>query len=149
MERLIKARHLIKYVMEVNRGAESRPPVDRITANTTVPLESKQTINYILRGPSDDQYQLKRQQKKLLRVAKIKAQVNAIHMVGSREETKPIDGLISFPLVNPNKLIVPHYDALVLTLCISSFDVHRMLVDPSSAADFLQLPAFNRMKLSS
>ena len=41
-----------------------------------------------------------------------------------------------------------HYDALVLTLCINGFDVHRVLEDPSSLANLLQLPAFKRMKLS-
>ena len=44
---------------------------------------------------------------------------------------------------------MPHYDALVLTICISGFDVHRVLVDLGSMADLLQLPAFNQMKLSS
>ena len=44
---------------------------------------------------------------------------------------------------------MPHYDALVLTLCISGFDVHRVLVDPGNITDLLQLPAFNQMKLSS
>ena len=43
---------------------------------------------------------------------------------------------------------MPHYDALVLTLYINSFDVHRVLVDPGTATDLLQLPAFNQMKLS-
>ena len=74
--------------------------------------------------------------------------MNAIHISSSREETKPINGPISFPPINPNRVIVPHYDALVLTLCINGFDVHKVLVDPSSAADLLQLPAFNQMKLS-
>ena len=44
---------------------------------------------------------------------------------------------------------MPHYDALVLTLYINGFDLHRVLVDPGSAADLLQLPAFMQMKLSS
>ena len=44
---------------------------------------------------------------------------------------------------------MPHYDALILTFCISGFDVQRVLVDPGSAADLLQLPAFNQMKLFS
>ena len=44
---------------------------------------------------------------------------------------------------------MPHYDALVLTLCINDFDVHRVLVDPGNSADLLQLPAFTQMKLSS
>ena len=42
---------------------------------------------------------------------------------------------------------MPHYDALVLTLCIRDFDVHRVLVDPGSAVDLLQLPFFKYMKL--
>ena len=37
---------------------------------------------------------------------------------------------------------------LVLTLYINGFDVHRVLVDPGSAVDLLQLPAFKQMKLS-
>ena len=79
----------------------------------------------------------------------VKARVNSIHTGGSREETKLIDGPISLPPVNPNRVIVPHYDALVLALCISGIDVHKVLVDPGSAADLLQLPTFNQMKLSS
>ena len=62
-------------------------------------------------------------------------------MLSTREAAvkKPslIDGLISFPLVNSNRVIVPHYDALVLTQCISGFDVHRVPIDPGSATDLL------------
>ena len=68
--------------------------------------------------------------------------INTIYTKGNHEETKPIDGLISFLPVNPNKIIMPHYDALVLTLCINDFDVHRVLVDPGNVMDLLQLPAF-------
>ena len=35
----------------------------------------------------------------------------------------------------------------VLTLCINNFDVHKVLVDPCSAADLLHLPAFQQMKV--
>ena len=104
--------------------------------------ESRPSINYILGDPSNDRYQSKRQQRKLLRASTIKVRVNAIHAEGRHKETKPIDGLISFPHVNPNKIIVSHYDALVLTLYINSFDVHRVLVDFGSAVDLLQLPTF-------
>ena len=67
----------------------------------------------------------------------MKARVNAIHTKCENKETKPIDGPISFPPVNPNRVIVPHYDALVLTLCIDGFDVHRVLIDLDSAVDLL------------
>ena len=58
-----------------------------------------------------------------------------------------VDGSISFPLINPSKVITPHHDALVLTLCINNFDVHKVLVDPGSVADLLQLPPFKQMKI--
>ena len=75
--------------------------------------------------------------------------MNTIHTDSGQGEVDPIDDSICFPPVNPNRVTVTHYDALVLTLCINGFDVHRVLVDPGSAADLLQLPTFTQMKLSS
>ena len=69
-------------------------------------------------------------------------------MEGNHEETKPIDGPISFHPVNLNRIIVPHYDALVLTLCINGFVVYRVLLDLGSATDLLLLLAFKKMNLS-
>ena len=83
-----------------------------------------------------------------MREAIVTDRVNAIHMRGSKEETKLIDIPISFPPINLNMVIVPHYDALTLTLCISDFDVHKVLVDPDSTTDLLQLPTFIHMKIS-
>ena len=83
-----------------------------------------------------------------MRAATVKARVNTIDTSSSREKTDPINGPISFPPVNPHRVNVPHYDALVLTICINGFDVHKVLVDPGSAIDLLQLPAFSQMKLS-
>ena len=68
----------------------------------------------------DDLYQSKRQQKKFIRAALVKARVNVVH-IESSQEAKPIDDPISFALINPNRVIVPHYDALVLTLFINGF----------------------------
>ena len=148
VEKLIKAGHLKRYVREPNHEVESGQAVDRITASMTTPTESKPTINYILGGPFDNLYQSKRQHKKLLRATTVKARVNAIHAKGRHEETKPIDGPISFPPINSNRIIVLHYYALVLTLCIKGFDVHMVLKDLGSATYLLQLPALEQMKLS-
>ena len=135
--------------MEVDQGVESGQPPRRITTSPVAPSEPKLAINYILGGPADDRYQSKRQQKKLVRAATIKARVNVVHTEISQGEAEPIYDPISFPSVNSNRFIMPHYDALVLTLCINGFDVHRVLVDPGSAMDLLQLPTFIQMNLSS
>ena len=83
----------------------------------------------------------------MLRAASVRARVNT---VSTRENTivaQPIDDPISFPPVNPTRVITLHYDALVLTVCINGFDVHRVLVDPGSAVDLLHLPAFKQMRV--
>ena len=68
---------------------ESGQATDRHSASTTGPSESRPTINYISGGSSDDQYQSKRRQKKLLRVAIVKVKVNVVHTERKHEETKP------------------------------------------------------------
>ena len=89
VEKNIKARHLRRYIIEIEHGVESEQVIDRVTIVAIAPSDSRPTINYILGGPSDDQYQSKRQQKKLLRAATIKARINVIHVEGKHEETKP------------------------------------------------------------
>ena len=148
MEKLIKARHLKKYVKEGDHKEESGQAANRIKVGAAIPLEYRPAINYILGSPSNDQYQSKCRQKKLLRAATVKAKINSIHIEGSHEEIKPIDGPMSFPSVNPNRIIVPHYDSLVLSLYINGLDVHRVLVDLDSAVNLLQLAPFKKMKLS-
>ena len=148
MERLIKASHLSRYVQETIHGAEAAPAVERIAANAELPPEPRPTINYILDGSVDDQYQSKRQKRRLLQTATARARVNTIHILDSSRAIQPIDGPISFPPVNPSRVITSHHDALVLTLCINNFDVHKVLVDPGSATDLLQLPAFRQMNIS-
>ena len=81
-------------------------------------------------------------------MATAQARVKTIHIPNSSIATQPIDGLISFPPVNLSRVITLHHDALVLTLCINDFNVHRVLVDPGSAIDLLQLAAFRHMNIS-
>ena len=138
----------MRYIREIDHGVESGQAAIRVTTVMAASSESRPTINYILDRPSDDQYQSKGQQKRLLRAATVKARINAIHAEGKHEETKPIDVPISFPPINLNMVIVPHYDALILTLCINGFDVHKVLIDPGNVVDLVQLPAFKKMKLS-
>ena len=83
----------------------------------------------------------------MLRTASVRARVNTVSAQENITTIQPVDGLISFPPINPTRVITPHYDALVLTVSINSFDVHRVLIDPGSAADLLHLPAFKQMRV--
>ena len=148
VEKLIKAGHLRRYVWEMVREAKSAPAVERIVSNAELPPEPRPTINYIMGGPTDDQYQSKRQKKRLLRAAIVRAGVNTIHVPNNSRAIQPIDDPISFPPVNPSRVITPHHDALILTMCINDFDVHRVLVDLGSTDDLLQPPASRQMNIS-
>ena len=77
----------------------------------------------------------------------VRTLVNTISTPDNSRAIQPVDGAISFPPINPSRVIIPHHDALVLTLCIKNFDVHKVLVDTGSAADLLQLLAFIQMKV--
>ena len=83
----------------------------------------------------------------MLQTASVRGRVNTISNRGDAPAILPVDGSISFPPINPTRVITPHYEALVLTVCINSFDVHRVLVDPGSATDLLYLPTFNQMRV--
>ena len=83
----------------------------------------------------------------MLHAASVRAPINAISTPESGVAIQLVDDPISFPPINPTKVITPHYDVLVITLCINNFDVHRVLVDPGSADDLLHLPAFQQMKV--
>ena len=76
----------------------------------------------------------------MLWAACVRARVNTVSNGGDITAILSVDGPISLPPINPKRVITPHYDALVLTVYINSFDVHRVLVDPGSAADLLHLP---------
>ena len=147
VERLIRAGHLGWYLREPTHRAKVAPTVDRAIAEIEHALEPRSTINFILGGPADSQYQSKKQRRRMIRVASIRARVNVISNRGDIPAVLSVDGPISFPPINPTRVITPHYDALVLTVCINSFDVHRVLIDPGSAADLLHLPAFKQMRV--
>ena len=83
----------------------------------------------------------------MLWTTSVRARVNTISDRGDVPTFLPVDGPISFPLINPTPVITPHYDALVLTICINSFDVHKVLVDLGTMADLLHLPAFKQMRV--
>ena len=148
VEKLIKVEHLRRYIRETVRGAEVASAVERITVNVELLPEPWPTINYILGEQADDQYQSKRHKRRMSHAAAVRARVNTIHILDNSRAIQPINSPTSFPHINPSRLITPHHDALILTLCINDFDVHRVLVDLCSATDLLKMPAFRKLNIS-
>ena len=76
VEKLIRAGHLRGYIRDspppiaatpiAATPIAAAPIAERIAACSELPFEPRPTINYILGGPTDDQYQSSRQRKKLL-----------------------------------------------------------------------------------
>ena len=99
-------------------------------------------------SPTDSQYQSKKQRRKMLRAASVRARVNIVRAQENITAVQPINGPISFPPINLTQVITPYYDALVLTVAINNFDAHRVLVDPGSAADLLHLQTYKQMRVS-
>ena len=147
VEKLIRAGHLRRYLREPTQGAAVATTVGEAVTEIEQAPGPRPTINFILGGPADNQYQSKKQRRRMLRTASVRARVNTISDRGDVPAVLPVDGPISFPPINPTRVITPHYDALVLTLCINIFYVHRVLIDPSSVADLLHLPAFKHMRV--
>ena len=147
VEKLVRAGHLRRYLRDPTRGPTVAPTANKAIVEIEPAPEPRPTINFILGGPTDNQYQSKKQWRRILRAASMKARVNTISNRGDVPAVQPVDGPIYFPPISPTRVITPHYDALVLTVCINNFDVHRVLVNLGSAADLLHLPAFNKMKV--
>ena len=132
---------------EPTRGITAAPTADKAVVDIEHASEPQPTINFILGGPADSQYQSKKQRRRMLWAASVKARVNTVSDRGDVTVVLPVDGPMSFPPINPMRVITPHYDALILTVCINSFDVHKVLINPGSAANLLHLLAFKQMRV--
>ena len=54
IEKLIRDRHLRRYIRELTQGIETTPAAERAIAGTEHPSEPRPTINFILGGSADD-----------------------------------------------------------------------------------------------
>ena len=93
----------------------------------------------------DDEHSSKRKRQRLLRAATVQEHVSPIRTGLSSGSIHPIDGTILFSTVNPARVLQPHRDALILTLGVGDYAVKRILVDPGSSADLLQVAVIKQM----
>ena len=87
VEKLIRAGHLIRYIREPTRGVAVAPTADRVAVDIEHASGPRLAINFILGGPVDNQYQSKKQRRKMLRAALVRARVNT---VSTRENTTAV-----------------------------------------------------------
>ncbi|XP_065623100.1 uncharacterized protein LOC136064794 [Quercus suber] len=69
-----------------------------------------------------------------------------VHLTGSRPKTTRGESpIIGFTEEDARRLHHPHDDALVASIRVGDYNVHRVLIDNSSSADILYYPAFQQM----
>ena len=74
--------------------------------------------------------------------------VHSIQPTGSVPKMPRIDNpVIEFSEDDAWRLHHPHDDALVVSLQIGDYNMHRVLVDNGSSADILYYPAFQQMRI--
>ena len=61
---------------------------------------------------------------------------------------RPVDDTITFLPIYLNRVLQPHEEALILKLGVDEFDLLRILVDPGSSTDLLQMLAYRQMGYS-
>ena len=141
VEDLLKAGHLKQYVRTTSKSGESshghgpRAPIAPVKA----------IINYIHRGPLNDEYNSRRKKQRLLQAATVQEHVSSIRPRLARGSVHSIDRAIVFSPIDPTRVLQPHRDALILTMGIGDFDVKRILVDSGSSADLLQVSVVKQM----
>ncbi|XP_077215667.1 uncharacterized protein LOC143850294 [Tasmannia lanceolata] len=68
--------------------------------------------------------------------------INAVHTTNKKTR---IENEISFSDADLDNLILPHDDALVITMPVANWEVKKILVDNGSSADILYYHAFQKM----
>ena len=146
VEKLVRAEHLRQYVhSEGKNGVTSRSPTTTTPAASTAP---RVVINYIHDGPINEEYNSKQKRWMLLQATFVREQVSSIKPELISRSMRSIDGEITFPLVDSNRILQSHRGDLILSLGISDFDVRWILVDLGSSVDLLQVSVIKHMGLS-
>ena len=112
VEKLIRVEHLRRYLREPINRVAAAPTANTVMADTEHASGLRQAINFILGGPADSQYQSKKQRRKMLRAASVRARVNTVKAQEISTAVQPVDGPISFP---PYKPYLGYYPSLRCT----------------------------------
>ena len=146
VEKLVRVERLRQYVhSEGKNGVTSQSPTTTTPVASTAP---RVVINYIHDGPINEEYNSKQKRWMLLQATFVREQVSSIKPELISRSMRSIDGEITFPLVDSNRILQSHRGDLILSLGISDFDVRWILVDLGSSVDLLQVSVIKHMGLS-
>ena len=84
--------------------------------------------------------------KGLVCVASIRERVHIVQCMFIDDSVRPINEPITFPRIDSKGVILPHEVALVLTLGVNGFDLHRILINLGSSANLLQMSAYRQIR---
>ena len=85
----------------------------------------------------------KKAQKTYLRIVQNVQLTGSVPKIVRRESP-----IIGFSKEDARRLHHPHDDALVVSVRVGDYNVHRMLVDNDSSTDILYYPAFQQMRIN-
>ncbi|XP_077234682.1 uncharacterized protein LOC143876885 [Tasmannia lanceolata] len=157
IEQLIIRGYLKKYVRSDTRGSDPKekgpqgrsprqsqpPPVRRQSPSPPSPppeahgSQPRGVIGTIMGGPAAGGTSSAARKAYARRV-------NAVHTCSKKAKT---ENEISFSDADLDGLILPHDDALVLTMLVANWELRKILVDNGSSADILYYHAFERMMI--
>ncbi|XP_077242376.1 uncharacterized protein LOC143882870 [Tasmannia lanceolata] len=157
IEQLISRGYLKKYVRSDTRGSDPKekgpqgrsprrsqpPPVRRQSPSLPSPpseahrSQPRGVIGTIMGGPAAGGTS------SAARKAYVR-RVNAVHACSKKAKT---ENEISFSDADLDGLILPHDDALVLTMLVANWELKKILVDNGSSADILYYHTFERMMI--
>ena len=103
VEKLIRVGHLRRYLQEPTHEALAAPPTDRVVIDTEHASGPRPTINFILGGPADSQYQSKKQRRRILWAASVRARVNTVSNRGKLQQFCRLTALYPFLLLTLHK----------------------------------------------
>ena len=142
LDELIKVKYLKQYVC----GPERRDKTLTIERAPFSLATRRVVINYIHEEPVDDKYHSKRQRHRLVHIASIREIIHTVQCTFTNDSVRSIDGPITFLTIDSNLVIMSHENALVLTFGVNDFDVRRILINPGSSINLLQMLAYKQMR---
>ena len=137
IEALIREGKLQKFVSKERTDTHLREQAPRWENDHPRPLVGD--IRMIVGGTATTESS-KKARKTYLRMVQNVQLTGSVPKIARRESP-----IIGFSEEDARRLHHPHDDALVISVRVGDYNVHRMLVDNGSSADILYYPAFQQM----